>query len=222
MSVDTRGDKTEGFYFERPEMVDGLSTPANLAIAIGAIASRLVREERTRTNHPDGRLENVAEHSLMLVKVAVALAQEFYPDLDAGKVAIAAANHDDVEAYVGDTPTDRINGNDLTSKAEREAIGLHQLTKEYGDLAPTYVKAVGQYEAQTDPHDRFVRVVDKLMTLLIHLPNDGQSIKDNYPKDEFIRLTEEAHQRLITEYPDFAELVELRRELAYHLAELYY
>lgn len=95
-------NQAKQFYFERPPYIESISEAANVAFAMGAVASRLVAEERTRCNHPDGRAENVAEHSFMLAKVAPELAILLYPKLDPGLVARFAIVHDDVEAYVGD------------------------------------------------------------------------------------------------------------------------
>lgn len=131
--------------FSVPDHIDSLSDKANLSLAFGYLTSRLCAEERTRTVHPDGRNENVAEHSLMLVKVAVALAEKYYPNLNSGKVAIYASLHDDVEAYVGDTPTDHIANHSPTDKKQREAEALHQLEKEFSDITPAYVNHVKTY-----------------------------------------------------------------------------
>lgn len=210
-----------GFHFQRPEYVEGLSHKANLAMAMGAMASRLVSEERTRTIHPDGRRENVAEHSLMLVKVAVQLARAMYPHLDAGIVAIKAADHDDVESYVRDTPTDRISEQGRDEKAQRETRGSHQLALEYGEIAPGYVRDHAEYEAQNDPHSRFVRVVDKIMVVLIHIPNKGKTLRENYTYEDFVAKTHETAARLFGEYPEYNELIDLRTEIAMYLADQY-
>jgi len=105
-----------GFYYRSPDYDPDLSHAANTAIQMGAIASRLVLEERTRTHHPDGRAENVAEHSFMLAKVAAEIAAIMYPELDRGRIALYASVHDDIEAYVRDTPTDRIDAQGLLDK----------------------------------------------------------------------------------------------------------
>jgi 5'-deoxynucleotidase YfbR-like HD superfamily hydrolase len=125
------------FLFTIPTVPDDISAGAAAAIQMGALASQLVVEKRTRCVHPDGRAENDAEHSLMLAKVAPELARLLYPKLDENLVARFAALHDDVEAYVGDTPTDMLAHLDPDAKAVREAAGLKQLLKEYAHL-PSY------------------------------------------------------------------------------------
>lgn len=206
-------------FFKKPEHEPGLSDRVNLALAMGAIASRLTQEERTRTYHPDRRRENVAEHALMLVKVATYLAKEFYPDLDAGKVAITAANHDDVEAYVLDTATDRITDAERLLKAEKEAYGLEVLQREYADVSPHYVQDVTSYEEQLSLEDEFVKVVDKWMVLLIHIPNHGETIRENYTYQEYLERTHQEAARLHQAHSHFPELIDARTELALFIGE---
>lgn len=209
-----------GFYYQAPDYEPSLSRAANVAIYMGAMASRLAREERTRTHHPDGRRENVSEHSNMLSKVATEIASEMYPGLDCGKIALFADAHDDVEAYVRDTPTDRIDDQGRLDKAEREAMGVKQLLEEHAHM-PAYCRRIREYEEQRIAEARFVRVVDKLTVLLIHIPNQGKILQENYTRQGFLYLTKEAEERLLREYPEYDLLIEMRTELAHHLADLY-
>jgi 5'-deoxynucleotidase YfbR-like HD superfamily hydrolase len=219
MSID-RSDNIQ-LYFKKPEHEPTLSDPINLAIAMGALVSRLVLEERTRTIHPDGRRENVAEHALMLVKVAVYLAREFYPDLDAGKIAIKAAGHDDIEAYVLDTATDRITEEGRLDKERREAYGLQVLVDEYGEVSPSYVQDIAEYEGQESLEDEFVKLIDKWMVLLIHMPNEGATLREHYTYEEFVENTMDTDKRLRLKHPRFPELVDARTEFAMHLGNKY-
>lgn len=224
MSTEQTNTETGQFevFFRKPDHDPRVSAPVNLAIAMGAMASRLVREERTRTVHPDGRSENVAEHALMLVKVATRLAREFYPQLDAGAVAIQSADHDDVEAYVLDTATDRISDADRRLKHRREAYGLSILQQEYADVSPSYVEDVTAYEMQTSAEAEFVKLVDKWMVLLIHIPNEGHALLANYTYEEYLQRTYAEDQRLRTEFKRFPELIDGRTELALYLGRKFY
>jgi 5'-deoxynucleotidase YfbR-like HD superfamily hydrolase len=209
-------------FFKKPEYDDRVSAPVNLAIAMGAMASRLAREERTRTHHPDGRSENVAEHALMLVKVATRLAREYYPHLDSGLIAVLSADHDDVEAYVGDTATDRISDSERHAKHEREAHGLSLLQQEYVDISPSYVNDVTSYELQETAEAEFVKIVDKWMVLLIHIPNEGKTIVENYTYEEYLQRTYAESVRLHAAFKRFPELIDGRTELALYLGRRYY
>jgi 5'-deoxynucleotidase YfbR-like HD superfamily hydrolase len=205
------------FLFERPPYVGSLSKEVNIILAHGSLASRLTAEQRTRTYHPDGRRENVAEHGFMLAKVAVALADELYPWLDRGKVAIYSIDHDDVEAYVGDTPTDSIAGHDKDEKKRREAFGEDRLVSEYVELSPGYVQDVVEYENQVVYEAQFVRIVDKMMVLLIHLPNHGDSLRQNYSYQQCLTDIEATERELLEQYPHFIELIQIRSQLARHV-----
>lgn len=208
----------QAFQYSVPEYEHGLTHAANVALAAGSLSSRLVRELRSRTTHPDGRNENVSEHSHMLAKVAYALACDMYPKLDRGAVVLYAILHDDVEAYVGDTPTHSITSEQRIEKKLREQRGMEQLMQEWTHLLPEYAIYASLYEAQDSPEARFVRVVDKIMTLLIHIPNDGAALKANWT---FASMTQQAINSandLYTEYPEYGELINVRTELAMYVA----
>lgn len=221
MNTETTNTNPVEFQFQRPEYVDGLTLGANTALAMGALASRMTQEERTRTYHPDGRRENVAEHSYMLAKVSLALADQLYPWMDRGKIAIAALGHDDVEAYVGDTPTDPVANHDPALKEHIEAAGIEQLVTEFAPLTPSYVDDVVTYEKQLGFEEQFVRIVDKMMVLLIHIPNEGASLREHYTYEQFEKSTYIKEYELLEQYPHFIELIEMRTELALHIGQKY-
>ena len=210
------------FLFKKPTYINELSEEANLLVAFGALASRLVKEERSRTIHPDGRRENVAEHSYMLAKIATYLAAEFYPELDRAKIALHAINHDDPEAYVGDTPTDPIGNPDFVEKQAREAAGVAQQVLEYKGVSETYTNDLLEYEAQQTPEARFVRMVDKITVILIQIPDDFRTIKQHYTRESFNEFTDEIHQRLLDEYPEWKTVIDLRSELAHYLSDQHF
>jgi 5'-deoxynucleotidase YfbR-like HD superfamily hydrolase len=204
--------------FRIPSVDDERSIGARVAVQMGALASRLVGVERTRCVHPDGRAENVAEHSLMLAKVAPELARTLYPELDEHLVARFSTLHDDIEAYVGDTATDALSNLDLSSKETREALGLAQLAEEYAHI-PSYVRLIQQYEAQSVPEAKFVRAVDKLMVLLIHFPNQGETLRAHYDYKSFLESEQILLARDRHKYGEFDAIIELRQELGQLLAD---
>lgn len=219
--MEQKNTSSTEFLFRRPDYVDELGLGPNIAIAKSVLASRLVQELRTRTIHPDGRRENVAEHGYMLAKVAVALADEFYPWMDRGKVAIHAINHDDPEAWVGDTPTDVIANHSPVDKAALEEQGVDQLVQEYAPITPSYVADMVTYEEQEEPEAQFVRIVDKMMVLLIHIPNNGKTLRENYTYDQYVESTYSVERKLLEQYPHFRELIEMRTELALYICDKY-
>jgi 5'-deoxynucleotidase YfbR-like HD superfamily hydrolase len=206
--------------FRIPSVQEGLSDGARVAIQMGALASRLVGIERTRCVHPDERAENVAEHSLMLAKVAPELSRLLYPDLDEHLVARFASLHDDVEAYVGDTATDNLSKLDPLAKEAREAAGLAQLAIEFAHM-PGYVELIRQYEEQSLPEARFVRAVDKLMVMLIHFPEQGATLRANYDYESFLEGERVLLERDNHKYGGFNLIIDLRRELGQFLADTF-
>lgn len=201
------------FLFAKPEHVPGLSDAANAAIALAALSSRLAQENRTRSFHPDGRPENVAEHSHMLSLVAVPLAQTFFPHLDSGMVARYCPIHDIVEAYVGDTPTDRIDSIELDAKETREKVAIEQLCREYAAVAPQFIADIVAYEAQVDLESRFVRMVDKLMPLLVQLPDHGNSMRVHYSAEEWQSINDTKIAQFLESYPDQTAVIRFREEI---------
>lgn len=195
-------------------------TPRGAAIRMGALSSRLVSVTRTRTYHPDGRAENVAEHTLMLVKIAPVLASMLRPELDAGKVALYASLHDDVEVYCGDTPTDWLAQHDEAAKQAREQAAADRILNEYAWAAP-YAALFAEYEAQAIPEARFVRAVDKLTTLLIHFPNGGEILRSNYASsEEFLQAEAALLNRDRHKYGEFTEVMALRAGIGARLARI--
>lgn len=199
------------FGFERLRPPE-LSPDAQCFLGIGGVAGRLAMTDRSWCVHPDGRAESVAEHTLMLAKVAVVYAQEFYPDLDVGKVARYALLHDDVEAYVGDTPTLGIDDVGMADKKALEEAGTKQQKKEFDDL-PIYLADIDDYEEQIKPEARFVKLMDKGMTILIHIPNKGEVLKGCFTKKDWQRMHAEKVQKLKQTFPEFMAVINVFEEL---------
>lgn len=215
----SKSTPSQAFLFKKPHVKRSVSAAAKTAIEIAALASALVATKRTRCFHPDGRPENVAEHTLMLAKVAPELARALYPKLDENLVARLATVHDDVEVYVGDTPTDMLATFDPNEKELRESTGLRKLLDEYKD-SPSYARAIEIYEAQLLPEARFVRAVDKLLVMLIHLPNKGATLRELYTREEFLLNETKLISRDRYKYGEFDAIVALRHELGCLLADM--
>jgi putative hydrolase of HD superfamily len=206
-------DFTGKFLFQPPTRLKTSSDLTHTAIQMSALSARLALEDRTLVNHKGGRAENVAEHSCMLALVAPVLAEKFYPNLDANLVARFATIHDAVEAYVGDTPTHDIDVAGQLSKDEREKKGLEQLLHDYRGL-PSFVRLVSVYEKQQVPEARFVRVVDKLMPLLVHFIEGGETLRGHIDVPGLLENSSQRARMLRDEYPDFEKLIAAREELA--------
>lgn len=198
--------------FQLPVRLNGISDMAYVALQLAALSSRLALEERVLVNHITGRAENVAEHSAMLAIVAPAIAEMYYPDLDANLVGRFAAIHDAVEAYVGDTATHIISEQGLRQKAAREAKGLERLKKDFAALPP-FIRLVEQYEAQSIAEARFVRVIDKWTPILVHFADKGATLRSYSDPDDLLENFASRAVRLKEQFPDWLELVAVREEL---------
>ncbi len=207
--------------FARPDASAALSPVANALYGVGLLASRMVQVTRTLCDHPDGRPENDAEHSYMLGLTAMALASDYYPALNSGLVAQYALVHDLVEAYVGDTATHDISVSDLQSKANREAAGLVQLVDEYGTDMPNFTAVIEAYERQVDPESRFVRMLDKIMTISVQFPNHGVTMRAYFESASSHKaMVDTRIERFLADYPDQREILDLYEELAVYMRSL--
>ena len=204
--------------FEVPSQLPGMSDIAFSALRLAALSSRLALEDRTLVNHPTGRAENVAEHSHMLAIVAPAIAEMYYPDLDANLISRFAAIHDAVEAYVGDTTTHNIDEKGLSQKAEREAYGMQRLKEDFAWL-PTFTSLIDQYEEQKMREARFVRIVDKWTPALVHFADQGATVRSYTDPQRLVDDYQFHATRLKKHYPDFIELVAVREELTQLIGE---
>lgn len=200
------------FEYVRPEAPEGASINTAKLLAMGSFAGRMAMENRTNTNHADGRPESVAEHISMLSRTAIVLAPTMYPHLDMALVLQFAVVHDDPEAYVGDTPTDRITPEGRKEKEIREEAGVAQLLTEFEDI-PLFTDLVQRYELQEEPEARFIKVLDKCMPHMTYFNNNGSTIRSVRTPDQIMDNAREMDAMLREKYIEFSELIDIRMEL---------
>ena len=193
---------------------DGLTAKA--IVDLGDLALRLSRVERI-TFHPDGkRPETDSDHTVMLGLIAPAFAARYLPELDLGLVAQFALVHDLPEAYAGDTPTLKLNGDDLAQKKERELAATERIVKELGQDLPWLVHMLTRYEHQHEPEARYVRAMDKLLPKVTHILNQGRTFTTVQGEMSFGDLVRRYQRQLreLEEYAaDFPPLFDLRAQL---------
>lgn len=200
------------FKYSIPQVDGDMSDLNKTIIELGAISEQLTKEDRFLVDHISGRAENDAEHAHMLSRIAPIIAMRFYPHLDAGLTSIFATIHDDVEAYVGDTPNHLNDDSTIADKKTKESLGLSQLLKEHAHI-PEYTKLIKDYEAQIIPEARFVRVLDKLMPVIMVFYDNGVCTNKHWNGDEFKYYSNAKTERYKAEYPEYIDLFNARDEL---------
>ena len=128
------------------------------------------------------RRETNIEHSYALAMVAWHIADRLQLDLNHEKILKYALVHDMPEAYAGDTPLFA----DPYVKAvqdEREAAAIRKLSSDFPKS--NMLQVLTDYYDQQDDEARFVRAIDNIVALLVHITSDKTQFVDNKisPKD---------------------------------------
>jgi 5'-deoxynucleotidase YfbR-like HD superfamily hydrolase len=199
--------------------VDGGSPLTNIVVGIAGLSERLTSEKRHFCEHADGRPENVAEHTLMLVKlvpyvVRYVNARRAEADrLDGGLAMELAANHDDPEAIVNDTCTIAISSADRAEKAKREAGAAMQLTRMFFEI-PEYGEGLQANSDKTKPEARLVSLLDKISSTLIQYPSRCAPLLRVYtPQQIRDYIFSAKEERMTNEFPEFPEVLGALTEL---------
>lgn len=151
-----------------------LSAYVDFALEIDALKGV---ERRTR---PLGlaRQENSAEHSWQVALLALALAPQVAPEVDAARVVGMLLVHDLGEIDTGDTIVYATEG--WTERKAAEAAAIQRIC---GRLPPGRgdpLRALWQeFEAADTPEARFAHALDRAMPALLNLANEGQSWREN-------------------------------------------
>ena len=195
---------------------------ADAAEQVAALALRFGEIERTACQHPDGRPETDATHTVMLSWLAPALAALLYPDiLDTGLVAAFASVHDAVEVFAGDTPTLRITPAERAAKHQREQAAALRWQDMFLHLLPWLPAMIARYEDRVEPEVRFVWGVDKCCPALVHASNGARDLAEYGmtadEQDERRKLHREEMAPYVAEFP---ALLDLRDVLSARLAVL--
>lgn len=132
-------------------------------------------KENTRTAWTkDGRKESIAEHSWRLTMFALVL-EEYFADLDFGKVLRMCLIHDLGEAYDGDISATLVV--DQEKKYQREEETIQQLTEPL--IEPTRHKLIAlwqEYNQCQTKEAQLVKALDKMETIIQH--NQGSNPPD--------------------------------------------
>jgi putative hydrolase of HD superfamily len=120
---------------------------------------QLFRQGWLRAGVPEARCESVAEHSFLVALLALLVAEERFPDLDAARVVKLALLHDLAEAHAGDlTPRDGV------SREEKERREREAMQRIFAGLpgGEGYLALWEEYEAGGSREAALVRQIDRL------------------------------------------------------------
>jgi len=182
--------------------------PKESVFRLASLALKFARVNRI-TFHEDGvRPETDTDHTFMLGLIACAIAAEYYPELNLGKVARYALVHDLVEAHAGDTPSFNMTVETKADKVLREEKAFGQIQTDFADSFPWVVREISEYESQTHPEARFVRYLDKALPKLTHILNGGVTLRNLKATKATV---EESHRAQLdalgNEFPECKELL---------------
>ncbi len=183
-------------------------------VDIGKLILQFAKVNRV-TLHEDGkRLESDTDHTIMLSVSALALGSKLYKDkLDLGMVAQFAIIHDLVEVYAMDTDSFGITAEGKKAKDEREHQAFLRIQEEFKDVYPWIPEMIEKYEALDTIEARFVKTVDKAMSKITHILNDGQYFKNRGLSEEdmwrdYTTLVRTAETKYGAEFPEVITLME--------------
>jgi 5'-deoxynucleotidase YfbR-like HD superfamily hydrolase len=191
------------------ELADAVTRLAGYALAFGRI-------DRTACLHPDRITpESDSDHTVMLGWIAPAVADRYFPELDAGLVAEFSLVHDAVEVFAGDTPTLRIDEDGRAAKAARERVAADRWHSEFSESLPRMPWMIDRYERQREPEARFVRALDKVMPKLVHVQNGCADLAQYGMTADELQVTLDKQRADIAAYAgEFGALMDLRDETA--------
>ena len=183
-------------------------------VDIGRLVLKFARVDRV-TFHEDGVTpESDTDHTVMVAVCACVLAEKFYKDkLDLGLVSQFAIVHDLVEAYADDTDTFGLSEEQKTGKNKREHEAFIQIQKEFQDIYPWLPETIELYESLDTIEARFVKTVDKVMTKITHILNDGAYFKGKGLSreqmwEDYQSVTRAAEVKYGAEFPELMELID--------------
>lgn len=111
---------------------------------------------------PKDQCETVAEHSMGVALLALFLADEFFPELDKGKLVQMGLLHDFGEIYAGDIVPGK------ASLADKHELELRSVERVFSRLrhGKKYLAVWEEFEAQETAEARFMKEIDRLEMVL--------------------------------------------------------
>lgn len=182
-------------------------------VDIGRLILTFAKVNRV-TYHEDGeRFESDADHTVMMSVCACALAQKLYPDLDLGKIAQFGLVHDLVEVYAMDTDSFGIDEVARKEKDAREHAAFLRIEGEFKHIFPWIPETIAAYERLDTKEARFVKTVDKCMTKITHILNNGAYFKKrgldrDQMWNDYQSMVRDAEIKYGKEFPEIVALID--------------
>lgn len=199
-----------------PTKAERLLLAHDYATKLGEICVGMANVKR-QVLYARGRPENDAEHSFHLGLSAVELAATFHPELNPGLVAQFSNVHDLAEVYAGDVPSHKLTKEQRELKEANEAAAVERLLIE---LPPHTADLLRRYEEQQEPEARFVRFVDKMLPVIMHVqvPIENKEVLEReygYKTEADVLAGREERTQMLREmFPEFDFIYELREALS--------
>jgi putative hydrolase of HD superfamily len=124
--------------------------------------------------------ESDTDHTVMLAIIACAVAAEFHPEYDLGKVSQYALIHDLVEVYAGDVNTINFHTIDVQAKEKAEAKAFEKIKHKFGKTFPWIHETIEAYESLLDPEARFIKTLDKCLPAITHYFTDNKAVNEGF------------------------------------------
>lgn len=155
--------------------------------------------------------ESDTDHTVMLAVIACAVAAQFHPEYDLGKVAQYALVHDLVEVYAGDVNTINFNTIDVQAKEKAEADALEKIRQKFGRTFPWLHQTIEAYESLADAEARFIKTLDKSLPAITHHFTDNKAVNEGF--DDPVAFEHSVKSRNIAMKQSFAHDQEIAMEL---------
>jgi putative hydrolase of HD superfamily len=179
---------------------------------------RVIWFKGTRGRERDG------EHCFQLALVAWFLNERMKLGMDLLRLISVALVHDLVETYAGDTSclpdlSGRIRTLSKATKQEREEASLRRIEFEWGSKIPSILEAIREYEAQETEASRFLKALDKLVSVINIYQDNGRTLKKLHtlfePWDAYKRPHMARHLVIKELYEELRVILMMRKDLYY-------
>jgi 5'-deoxynucleotidase YfbR-like HD superfamily hydrolase len=118
--------------------------------------------------------------------------------------------------YAGDTMSVNLTKEGKEDKDKREASSLQKIERQFMRIYPWITETINEYESLESKEARFVKVLDKVMTRITNILDNGAAIRHHGLSYEEMRRhygkQREIMETQVTEFPELLEVVDVMTE----------